>query len=169
MKKKIVLLSLLVTCFVTACSDSSEKPFNQYGISFTCPAGWEIVETEDLGDGYYIQVEKSGFNESGVLSIITTNEPVDDSAYVDAYIEELKNQGFRNMKTTRPKKDSYGSYSGTSVEYTGSMHGILEHQGKIFIFNAKGKTLFLTCQEAVEDHKKNREGFKTIESTFRVN
>ena len=74
MKKMSYVLLVLICLFSAGCAKktSPAKPFSQFGISFTCPSGWEIDADEAMDEsGYYqISVEKTGLNSSGIMSMV---------------------------------------------------------------------------------------------------
>ena len=55
----------------------------------------------------------------------------------------------------------------TSINFTDSLLG-LKHEGIIHIFYEKEKTFSIFIQGAIEDKVKNKDGFKLIERSFKV-
>lgn len=159
-------LFLLVAFLVSGCKKSPETPFYENGVSFNCPPGWKIDETEDMDEMYYICVEKDGYNDSGLLLMTVFDDANDVQEYVEVYMENMEDQGiFDNLTFGNSTPASYGSYSGQVVKYTASVLSV-PHQGEIFSFEANGRYACVVRQEANEDHKKNKEGFKILEETL---
>lgn len=68
---------IIVVFLVEIAGCANQKPrenFFKDGVSFTCPSNWSVTEQEDLdGVGYYLSVEKTGLNASGLLTITWIN------------------------------------------------------------------------------------------------
>jgi len=158
-------------CFLLillACSGSKETPAEVYDLSFTCPAGWTVSEQEDYGDSKYMSIEKEGFSSSGIVMITYANEEFELTDYLDIHKESYKEQKiFSNIKFNLVKDSSYGQYDGILAEYRVSVMSVA-HVGRMYVFHAKGKTICVTEQEAVEDSAKNKTGFEKIRETFLV-
>jgi len=169
MKKVNALWFVLITVIISACSNSSKTSFSENGISFTCPTGWVIDEKEEIEEGFYVCAEKEGNNDSGMFMVMAFNDLIDPDMYINSYEYELDGQGiFENLTFSPVMPASYGSYSGSAATYTASVMGV-DFQGKITMFDVDGRTICITTQEALEDQRKNRNGFKMIEDTFQVN
>ncbi|MDR0844319.1 MAG: nitroreductase family protein [Tannerella sp.] len=154
---------------LTTCSRPQETPFNQFGLSFTCPAGWKVSDTEDYGNGCYLFVEKTGINTSGVLTVGMVEVEYDElTEYLSVYRELLESQPmFSQLKFEKVTEGSYGNYQGIVTRYTANVL-TLAHEGRIAVFSANGKTICIIEQEATEDKNKNKTEFKTIEDSFSV-
>jgi hypothetical protein len=168
MRKFSIVLSLfaLILC---ACTETRDTPAEYYGVSFICPAGWTVSETEDYGDSQYICVEKKGFSSSGIVTITSQNEEYELEEYLQIQINALKEQAvFSNLKFQSPTECVFGKYSGIGCKYTASVMRLL-HSGSIQIFNANGKTVCVVLQEAIEDAKANKYGFEKIRESLTIN
>ena len=166
--KRISLITIFAV-LLSACSTSPETPFSQFGLSFTCPAGWRVSETEDYGNGWYLSVEKSGFNSSGVLTVGKVDEEYEElTEFLSVYKEGLEESPvFSQLKFEKVTKVRYGNYQGIATCYTAKVLTIA-HEGRIVAFSANGKTVCIIEQEATEDKNKNKAGFKTIEDSFSI-
>ena len=172
MKKKIYLLPLLalICVFSIGCAKkTSQEPFNQYGVSFTYPSGWELDEAEELGAGrYYICVEKSGFNSSGILTIVVIEEEMDLTECLADFQEGIASQPvFSQMKMGNAVEGKYGQYTGICAQYTANVAS-MPHEGHMYVFSTNGKTIYINEQEAVEDKSKNAAGFESLRESLRV-
>ena len=162
---------LFVVILHGACSPSQEYSFQCDGVQLTCPLGWAITDNEDNGvGGYYVSVEKDGWDSSGLMSISWINENVDlDSWFIacrEDFVSEYQMLGSdfdRDMSRAHPVQ--FGRYSGLISEFTSSFFGV-DHEGTLFCFQAGGKAFFILRQEALEDHYENTNGFRIIESSF---
>lgn len=89
---KYLLISFLTITILTGCQESPETKFEKNGISFTCPTGWKITEEENLDNqGYYLSIEKDGFNSSGLLTVSWVNDILDLNEWLEALMDGLKN------------------------------------------------------------------------------
>ena len=170
MRKVQIIISLAILAMLGACS--SDKPvsiFEKYGVSFTCPSGWEVTETDDYGAMQTICVEKKGNNSSGIVTIaIGSSEDFEIDYFVEIFQETLKEQPqFVNLKFSELSEATYGKYDGFLYTYTTSVIG-LPHEGRAFVFTSGGKIISLTEQEALEDSKKNAKGFEVIKESFLI-
>ena len=76
MKNAALLLLFLFITF--SCKESIETKFEKDGVSLTCPQGWKITDQENFDDeGYYLSIEKDGFDSSGLFSITWVNINLD--------------------------------------------------------------------------------------------
>ena len=170
MKKKLSLIVLALICIISsACSSkSSPKQFDQFGISFTYPANWKLNKVDDLGGGYYISLEKSGFSSSGLLVIVVMDEEWDLYEYMTIFQEELIEQPvFSGVNFSDEYEAWYGEYEGIHTVYTVSVLN-MPHEGRQYVFESNGRTVYVCEQEAVEDHSKNLDGFNMVEGSFMV-
>ena len=170
MKKVQLIVSLAILAMLVACSsDKPATPFEKYGVSFTCPSGWEVTKTDDYGAMQIICVEKIEANSSGIATIaIGSSEDFEIDYFVEIFQETLEEQPqFENLKFSELIEATYGKYDGFSYTYITSVMG-LPHEGRAFVFSSGGKIISLTEQEAVEDNKKNTNGFQAIKGSFTI-
>ena len=80
-----VFFILLVICF--SCAEQKDTHADIYGISFICPSGWKVTETEDYENAWYISIEKNGVSSSGLVAISFTEEDYE----LDEYLQLFKN------------------------------------------------------------------------------
>ena len=170
MKKKIYLLPLLAficTLFIGCTKPATE--FSQHGISFTCPSGWKIDEVSELEDGcYYVCVEKSGLNSSGIVTIVTMDEGIELEEYLSIFQGELMSQPiYAQLNMGNVFKGNYGEYEALCAYYTANVLS-LPFEGRMHAFAANGKAVCITEQEAVEDKSKNAAGFETIRESLKI-
>ena len=90
MKNVCIVFVFLLT--FTACQETPEVAFEQQGVRFTSPKGWEISDEEDLeGEGYFLCIEKDGFDSSGIITVSWLNEGIDFKEWININKEELEN------------------------------------------------------------------------------
>ena len=170
MKKRIYLLPLLASiCALLIGCTKPVTEFNQHGISFTCPSGWKIDEVSEIEDGcYYVCVEKSGLNSSGIVTIVTMDEGIDLEEWLSIFQGELMAQPiYAQLSIGNAVEGNYGQYETLCVHYTANVLS-LPHEGRMHVFAANGKAVCITEQEAVEDKSKNAAGFETIRESLNV-
>lgn len=164
--------NILIVVLLIAVGCKAKDPggdFSRDGVSFSYPSGWSITEQDDMdGIGYYLAVEKSGFDASGLVTLTWVDIVVDRNEYIQTIQEEITDQPFMdNLKFQPEVEGTFGEMPALSSEFTSKTMGI-KHDGVIYVFEHEGKTYSVIKQEAREDHQKNKEGFDLIESTFKV-
>jgi hypothetical protein len=169
---------LLLSLFFIACSSgpSPEQQFDKKGVSFTSPARWKISEEEEYEEskesysGYYLSVEKEGFDESGIVLISWIDVEIDLDDWQAICTEKIaSNIIYRNtnLQFGPTRADELNGIPTQSVQATFSLLG-LEHEVNLHFFHANGKTFDVMIQQATEDNEKNKEGFDTILKSFQV-
>jgi hypothetical protein len=163
---------IIVFIIVVASGCGTQTPggiFLRDGVSFTYPSGWSITEQEDLdGAGYYLSVEKSGFDASGLVTLTWINGTIDSWDYLEIIQEEFKNQKLLNgLEFQSVRDDSFNGIQSISCDFKFNGFG-LKHSGVIYVFVKGENTYSIIKQEAIEDISKNKNGFELIESTFKV-
>ena len=164
--------SLIVVFLIILCSCGTDKTggdFSKDGVSFTYPSGWNIEEQNDIdGAGYYLSVNKSGFNTSGVLTLTWIERKLDEDTYLEIIQEGFNEEEvLSDLEFQSAKEDDFNGIPALSCNYTFNTLGI-EHQGIVYVFLKGERTYSVIEQEAVYDVSKNKEGFDTIESTFKL-
>ena len=170
MKKKIYLFPLLLSiCVFSISCTTTQEPFDQYGVSFTCPSGWEIDEATELEVGwYYICVEKLGFNSSGIITIVMVEDEMDLNDFLADFQESIDSQSvLSQLDMSRTTEGIYGQYAGISAHYKANVMS-LPHEGRMYVFSTNGKTVYVNEQEAVEDKKENATGFEIIRESLKI-
>jgi hypothetical protein len=166
--RNVLILMVLLTV-ILSCKEAVETKFNKDGVSVTCPKGWKIMEEGNIdGQGYYVSMEKDGFNSSGLFALSWINDTTDLEEYLDIYVDEVKNNIiYKNssLHFGRKHKSKFNEINTLTVEFTSNIIGV-KHQGIIHVLYGKGKTIAIFKQEAIEDKKKNMHGFKMIEQSF---
>ena len=161
----VAVMALFVICF--SCAEKSVR-VDIYGISFNCPPGWKVTETEDYGTAKYISIEKKGISSSGLVTMSFTEENIELDEYLQIVQESFLDQGvFKDLVFQQAKETDYGKYQGIVSSYTFEVMSI-KHTGKIYVFYENGIIMALVHQEAIEDHTKNLPGFETIEESLRL-
>ena len=161
--KRVFLILLVICC---SCSEQKSIPVDIYGVSFNYFAGWEVTDMEDYGVAKYICVEKKGDTASGVVTLSFIKEEYKLEDYLQLFQESLLEQTvMENLVFQEANEAYYGKYKGIVSAYTCETQSI-KHEGKIYVFYKNGITMCVVCQEAVEDHNENLQGFKTIEESL---
>ena len=126
------LLFLILTCVIFfSCNESPEIKFEKDGVSFICPQGWAITDQEDLDGGYYIIIEKDGFNSSG-QAIITWADNFDNSNFnfeehLKIWEENLKEEWIldaSNITFGDYYDNTFNNSRSMSTNYTASLLGV---------------------------------------------
>src|SRR6218665_586737 len=93
-KLSIGLLAVLFF-FISSCgSPKKDWKFTKADVSFTGPGDWKITDKDNLdGAGYYVSIEKTGLESSGLYVLTWVNQILDSQEY----LEELQD-GFESRK-----------------------------------------------------------------------
>ena len=170
---KNLLFLILSSVIFFSCNESPETKFEKDGVSFICPQGWAITDQEDLdGDGYYISIEKDGFNSSG-LAIISWFDNFEDHLSFEDHLRFWE-EGLKEELTLDASNIIFGDYydntfnnsRSMSKNYTFNFLGI-PHDGTINIIHSGDKKISVVFQGAIEDKAKNKKGFEMIENNFK--
>lgn len=168
---KTLLISLSVLFLVASCQNQSEETtFDKQGVSFTIPAGWKAVDEEDLGGGYSLSIEKEGMDASGLVTITWIEMEIDLDDWATEFKDDMMsswNTAASNASFGAIKDGRYNGIRTRSVTYKMSLLG-MKHRGVIHLFYEGNKSFALIVQEALEDKADNKEGFETIEKSFKV-
>jgi len=161
-----------VFLIVVASGCGSKAPggnFLRDGVPFTYPSGWSITEQEDLdGAGYYLSVEKAGFDASGLITLTWINGVLDSRDYLEIIQEEYKNQKlFNGLEFQSARDDSFNGIQSISCDFKFNIFGV-KHRGVIYVFVRGENTYSIIKQEAIEDISNNKNGFELIEGSFKV-
>lgn len=164
-------LPVVLALILLSCNEAKPTSFNKHGVSFSCPADWAITEEENMGDGsYYISIEKNGFTSSGLYTITWVKDSVDLVEYLNVFKDELKNNIIfknSNLNFTEPITNNFNSFQTVSSNYTANLISV-KHHGIIHTFHCKNRSYAILKQEAAEDSIKNKEGFISIEKSFKI-
>ena len=162
-----ILFSVLVVCCKQSVSPKFE--FDKDGVSFSGPAGWKISDEENFDNmGYYLSIEKDGFDSSGLITITWVNDSLELQDYIKMYQDELRNNPIytsSNLNFEPIILNKYNTIDSKSSSYTMSLLGV-KHEGIIHSFYGKNKSIILLEQEAIEDRAENESGFDQIETSF---
>ncbi len=167
------LLPLFAVCALTmaGCGAAPDKTYDRNGIAFSYPADWRVTEEEDYGDGgYYLCVEKNGFDSSGLVMITCLDrEYSSPEVYTDALLENLREKPqFEDIVVTPAVAGTYGNYPAQVVTYTMSVMGIMPHTGSVWLFETEDVFVAVVEQQADKDNVENAKGFGTIEGTLTI-
>ena len=161
--KKVIWIFLII-CF--SCAEQKSTHVDIYGVSFHCPSGWKVTETEDYGSAKFLSIEKKGFTSSGLVTMNFTEEDFELDEYLQLMQESfLDQQVFKNLVFQQTMETYYGKYKGIVSSFTMDVISI-KHTGKMYVFHENGITMALVQQEAIEDHKENLQGFETIQESL---
>ncbi|MDL2320335.1 hypothetical protein LJC45_04300 [Alistipes sp. OttesenSCG-928-B03] len=167
MKKLFIALSYIV--LLAACgTKSTETQFEKHGVSFTCPADWEITDENNDFDCFYTTIEKQGTAGNGMVTVTWIFDDIDQEDYINMYIEWLKEtEGLTKLVITHIPDASFGKYESIALRYTMNFMSIPYH-GEVHTFKTGGKAIIINTQGRVKYTAENAEGFRIIEESFSV-
>ena len=168
-----LLKSIVYVLIIIAFGCGTATPggsFTRDGVSFSYPAGWSITEQEELeGGGYYLSVEKEGFNSSGLVTLTWFNEELNPQEYLGIIQEEYESQTvLKNLEFQPARDNNINGIESISCDFKCSTLGV-KHSGVIYVFVKGENTYAIIKLTAVEDISENKNGFDLFESTFAVN
>ena len=156
---KIFIVLVFILIGINSCTEKKNTHVDIYGISFDCPAGWKVKETQDYGAVKYVCI--NGATSNALLTMSFSDSDFELEEYLEIFKESFMENGFKNMVFKQTVEGDYGKYKGIVSSYTFNVIDI-EHEGQIYVFKENGIIMCLLKQEATEDHKKNLSGFEII-------
>ena len=143
--------------------------FLKDGVSFKYPSGWSIDEEGDLdGSGYFLSVNKSGYDASGLFTVTWIEGILDSHEYLEIIQENYGDQKvFDDLEFKAASDNDFNGIPTISCDYKFNTIGI-KHRGVIHVFSKGERTYSIVEQETIEDISKNKEGFDMMKSTFKV-
>ena len=161
----IALTILIVSCE----SKSTGGDFTRDDVSFTYPEGWSITDSDSLdGAGFYLSLEKSGYDASGLLTITWINGMLDADDYLNIIKDEFKSQEVLDgLDFEMAGEGAFNNKKSLSCEFNFETLG-LKHRGIVHVFLEGNKTYSIIRQEALEDSVENKQGFDAIETSFKL-
>jgi len=169
-RMKTLLLSFSILFFFISCKqESPASTFQKDGVSLKIPQGWKITDEDAFDDfGYYLAIEKDGFDSSGLMTITWVKDSLDLKTSVTAQQNEMRDISVYEKANLKFESIASGSFNGITTSdsnFTMSMMGV-DHIGEIQSFYERGKTFTILKQEAVEDVSDNASGYLAIEKGF---
>lgn len=165
------ILFLIIVLFISSCQESPEAKFEKDGVSFISPEGWEVTEEENLdNEGYYLAIERDGFNSSGLITITWANYEIDLDEWLNVYVDDLKSNIIyknSNISFSNVIESEFSEISTKTISFKVSIVGV-KHEGVISAFYANNRTFSILKQEAIEDKLDNKKGFDLIEKSFKI-
>ncbi|WP_103069502.1 hypothetical protein [Aquimarina sediminis] len=162
---------LLFFCILISCKESPETKFKKDRIQFICPSGWKITDEQDYDNkGFYVSVEKDGFDSSGVITISWINDSLDLNTWLSDFQEELRNNSIyknSNLNFKTPTNDNFNNIHSIATGFQLNLLGVT-HEGVIHVFYKNNKTIAILKQEAIEDKSMNKAGFDRLEQSFTI-
>ena len=170
MRNKILLI--ICTLLLASCvgkRPAAEVKFNEAGVSFVCPSGWEITDRELDGETGFIALEKTGYSSSGIITVSWIAGELSAEDYMDINVDLLKDggSGFSDISIVEIPGAAFAGYEAEAIEYGASFSGI-PFYGDIFTFVHSGKTFSIMRQGAREDMDKYIASFDRFEKSFKV-
>ena len=161
----IALLLLVSSC----ASQKNGGEFRKEAVSFKFPSGWSITEQDDLdGAGYYLSVENTGFDASGLLTITWVNGVLEDREYLEIIQRGYLDQKlFNELKFGLVNEGYFNKIPSISSDFNYSTLGV-KHNGVMYVFVKDDKTYSIIKQQAVEDAPKQKQDFDSIVASFNV-
>src|SRR5690606_10867772 len=85
-----LIFCILSSVLLFAQSYSQNSEFSYEGVSIKWENDWEMSEQDPMdGDGYYLALEKTGEDESGLVAITWINVDLEESAFLAIFQEQF--------------------------------------------------------------------------------
>lgn len=169
--KTPLFLVASIFLILTSCSKSKPAKFERDGVVITSPAGWGITDQESIDEqGYYLSIEKDGFDSSGIVTMTWINGEIDLGEWAYIFQDELENNIIyrnSNIQFEDAVDNNYNNIDTSSIRFSASILG-LDHEGNIHFFHKGNKTFAILIQQAIEDQATNKPGFDLLEKSFSV-
>lgn len=166
MAKKLQLrvTQFLLICLL--CSCASDKEYKKNGFSFIVPAGWKISSEHADKRVSDLMCEKSGLLSSGLISITSINDSLDQDSEIKEYVNSYRSSLiFLGTFSVEPLNGLFHTYSGKAVSFH-TRPSIATQQGKIYCFYACNKTFTITIIQAQKDSLSNYAAIEKIVNSF---
>lgn len=165
------ILFLIFTCVILSCSESPETKFDKNGVSLICPQGWTCDFEKISEDVSYLEIEKEGWDSSGLFIISWyNNNNLSHKELLNSYKESFLEQSileFSGISFSNYYENTFNKISTISTNYTMNLLGI-DHKGIIHVFRIRDKDFVIISQEAIEDVSKNKKGFEMITNSIKM-
>ena len=179
MKNNILCLLIIVSIF--SCKEHktdaihgqpispSQKSFENNFLKFSYPEDWIITDDEEMDEGiHYISIEKKGYNSSGIITITSYEGLISLDDLITINIEQLEqNLGFANFKQNAIVESKFNTNQSRSSNFEFVTLG-LSFEGTVYAFQGINNSYVLLKEGALEDVKKNSNGFKMIEESLEI-
>ena len=161
----LFLVSILISV-----NSFAQSKFEQLGLSFTVPTGWEISDLEKGDASVYFSCEKKGGQgtEVAAFSIIAMDLELEDHLKntKDEYQKTLADLGAnvnwgKEIKSTTIGSGLETAQLGFTAEDETGMHN-----GMIYVFRACGNTVLLITSCSKKDAAANAPAFELINSSL---
>lgn len=167
--RKVFFISLIV--FFYSCISSPEKVYNNHGIYFISPEGWQITYDKVFENGmWFIAVEKYGLISSGNFNVFIQDSLVSIDKQLKE-VERIVSEGkvFDSMKV-RFFEQTNSEFKGKNAIRTTFEMKIedLKYEGEVICFKKFDKTICLLTQGEKLDKEDNIPGFETFLESFDV-
>jgi hypothetical protein len=160
MRRTVAFIAALL--FTT--SISAQSKFEQLGLSFTVPAGWEIADLEKGDASVYFSCEKKGGqDEVAAFSIIGMDLDLEDHMKntIDEYQRTLADMGAK-VKWAEMTAGTIGSgLEAQKVSFVAE-DGSGKHDGTIYVFRACNNTVLLILSGPQKDAAANSAAFELM-------
>lgn len=167
-----VLLHLLLTISLFACSEAKELDFANDGIQFTLPIGWFVKSKQEVVAGTEVIVLQYGkYIPKGLFAITVFEGQKDGRSVIDIYKADmqLKQVGPIDSKSIfgETEASSFGSYETLSADYEMTILSG-ETKGVVHVINDSNKTVVLLLQSFTGREQLFDEGIQMLESTLQI-
>jgi len=161
---------LFAVLFLASCQSlkEGESQFERDGISFVCPANWEVKDEEALEEaGYYLRLANRDPENSSNVTMAWFYDTLELNYFMNDRIIMLR-RSFESadIKFEKPGPDNFNKFRCLSSEFSFQLADI-PHEGVIDVFHGNEKTIAVFSQQAVSEEQKNQSDFDRFEQSFK--
>lgn len=170
MRRIAWVLVVIVVLLLTSCVSAKEKTFSTSGVTFVCPAKWDVTDVMDMeGVVLYLTVESKNEKAAGLVSISLFRDTFMDfdecMEFMNSYFEDFDEEGAFHPDEVRD--DAYGIYPAKTQNYVVE-YGDEKAAGRLVAFHVGENTVCLVEQSAVDHASELIDDFWRIESTLSI-
>lgn len=168
MPKLVFFLFLAISFFSCQSLQEGELKYEQDGVSFVCPANWEIKDEEAIDKaGYYLTIANRNPENSSHVTMVWFYDTLELNYFMnDRIIMLRKSFESANIKFDKPTMKSFNTLEALSSDFTFQLADI-PHKGVIDVFHGTEKTIAIFSQQAVAEEPKNSVDFDRFEQSFK--
>lgn len=164
--RKFLTIALFAAIALTSCRPA--QTYDNHGLSFTYPGGWEITADEFANSRGYLSIEKSGSKPTASIIFgwmeIEANI-ASDMMFTDIFQQMKINDGLTDLVQEPAQEANYGNYPARAVTYTAKIDGT-DVTGAVWVFTAQGRVVNVAVREGAQ--KANVEVFRKIKNSFEL-
>lgn len=135
----LVCLSVTLTLLFSCENETKSEKIIHSAFSVSLPETWVLMDVDTLTNTGFFNIENKKINESGILTLTYTKDPILAINYLNSMKKEIEENPIFKMGKIQfeaPQMLKNGSIAGEAVEYSANLQG-LKVAGIIFVSTCK--------------------------------